>query len=106
MKKINMKGFKVTVTNKDGIKREIDYGLKESLVEILFHPTLKLNSIKLLKQNDLAKKISDAGDELLLEEEEYSRMKEALEKIEGLGKNDVELVQRVVNAETVEVKPK
>ena len=106
MKKINMKAFNVTVRDGNGKEKEIKYGLKESLIEIIFNQALKLNSLKLLKQNDLAKKIETAGDELLLEEEEYVRVKEALDKVEGLGKNDVELVQRVMNAETVEVTAK
>ncbi len=105
MRKINMVGFKVLVYRNDE-KKELDYAIKDSMIEIIFNPALKLNSIKLLKQNDLAQKILAAGDELLLEEEEYNRLKEAFEKVEGLGKNDVELVKRIFDAEKVEVEAK
>jgi len=106
MRKINMREFKVSIFNKDMSKQEVDYALKDSIIEIIFNPALKLNGTRLLKQNDLAKKVLDAEDELLLEDEEYNRLKDALEKVEGLGKNDVILVERVINAEKVEIQAK
>lgn len=106
MKKISLKPYNVMVWNKDGSQKEIAYGIKESMVEILYNPALKLNSINLLKQEGLAKKIVDAGEELLLEEEEYTRLKNALGVIEGLGKNDLEMIHRIVDAEDVVVEIK
>ena len=107
MKKINMSPYTVSVRQPDGTMKDINYGIKESMVEILYNPALKLNSINLLKQETLAKKIADcAGDELLLEEEEYSRLKTALGVIEGLGKNDITMVHRIVDAEDVVVEVK
>lgn len=107
MKRINIKPFTVSVRGPDGTQKEINYAFKESLVEILFSPMLKLNTVNLLKQEILAKKIIECtGDELLLEDEEYSRVETALGKVEGLGKNDIEMVHRIVEAETVQVEPK
>ena len=107
MKKINMKAYTVSARTPDGQIKEINYGIKESMVEILYNPALKLNSINLLKQETLAKKIADcAGDELLLEEDEYVRLKNALGVIEGLSKNDLSMVHRIVEAEEVEVTEK
>lgn len=107
MKKIDMTPFMIKVRQSDGIEKEGKYGLKESLVEILYNPSLKLNAISLLRQEELAKKIAGSPDtELLLEEEEYTRLKTALETVQGLGKNDIELVHRVMDAITVEVSAK
>lgn len=105
MKKINMRGFKVTVF-RDGERVEVDYAIKDSIIEILFNPALKLNGSRILKQNELAKKVLETGDDLVVEEEEYNRIKDAFEKVEGLGKNDVELVSRIINAEKVEIEVK
>ena len=106
MKKINMKAFTVSVRIPDGSTKEINYAIKDSLIEVLFSPTLKLNTINLLKQEILAKKIIECGDELLLEDEEYTRLQSALSKVEGLGKNDIEMVHRVLEATSIEVEPK
>ena len=106
MRKINTTTYKTTVRSISGEVKEVDYGVKDSLATILFHPGLKLNAIDLLKQNKLANKVLESGDELLLEEEEYSRVKAALEVVTGLGKNDVEFVTRILEAETIEVTEK
>lgn len=107
MRKIDIRPFVVVINEPDGGKREVGYRFKESIIEILFNPNLKLNSVNLLKQDELAKKIMNAGEEeLLLEEEEYIRVKAALDTIQGLTKNDVELVRRIINATEVEVKAK
>ena len=100
-----MKAFTVSVRDGD-IKREVNYGLKESMAALLFQPALKLNSVSLLRQDELAKKIIDSGDELLLEEEEYLRLKVAVDTVQGLGQNDVELVRRIINAPEIEVTAK
>ena len=102
-----MSPYTVSARTPDGQTKEINYGIKESMVEILYNPALKLNSINLLKQETLAKKIADCvGDELLLEEEEYSRLSHALSVIEGLGKNDISMCHRIIDAETVTVEAK
>lgn len=102
-----MTPFNVTVRNLEGVTREVNYGLKESMVEVLYNAALKLNSSALLKQETLARKIADSDNTaLLLEDEEYSRLKLAIEAMQGFTKNDLTLVHRVVDAETVEVEVK
>lgn len=103
MKKINLSAFTVKMRMPDGTEKDINYGIKESIIDILYNPALKLNSINLLKQEVLAKKVLDSGDEMLLEEEEYTRLKNALSAVEGLGKNDITMVHRIVDAEDTEV---
>lgn len=106
MKKINMSLLNVKLVGQDGVEVEVRYALKESMVEMLFHPLLKLNSFNLLRNEELAKKIINSGNELLIEDEEYERMKSALETIEGLRKNDLGMVHRILDAETVQVETK
>jgi len=45
-------------------------------------------------------------DEILLEEEEYQRIKKALDTYKGFGRNDIELITRINEAEKVEVETK
>ena len=105
MKKINLKNYVGKGFNPN-TNRVIDapYDVKESLVAFLFGRNLNLNPVQLLKQNKLANKILDAKDSVILETEEYDRLKKALEVGEGLGRNEVELCQRVLEAEEVKVK--
>lgn len=100
MRKINLQDYSVEVVGPDGNKRTIPYNVKDSLVSLLFIKELKLNAAQLLKQNILANKILGAGDEIVLEEEEYERVLAAVNKLEGFSKNDVELVSRVVEAQS------
>lgn len=101
-----MKPYPVEIRDPEGKKKEIPYGTKESLVAILFNPALKLTGLTLLRQDELARKVADSGDELLLEEEEYERIRAAIEAVEGLGRNDVEFVRRIIDAPKVDVSVK
>lgn len=105
MRKITLEPYQIKVRTTDG-EKEITYGIRESFVEILFNPGLKLGGAALLKQNELAEKIMKADDTILLEEEEYQRVKIAIETVEGLGKNDVEFVRRILEAQEISVQEK
>ena len=43
---------------------------------------------------------------ILVEEEDYRKLRQAFETIEGFTKNDMELVKRVLEAEEIEVEEK
>lgn len=84
-----------------------DYLVRESIVEMLFNPSLGLSAKDLLDRDPLARRIKDLpGNDLLLEEAEYKKVLTALEALRGLGRHDVEFVKRVFNAPTVEVQAK
>lgn len=78
--------------------------VKDALIEIMFQPVLKLKAKSLLEQNILAKKILEAKDEILLEEAEYRKILMAIERVEGLTRNEVKLVERILNCPEVKVK--
>ena len=103
MKKLDLRAYLVKVKRTSGEIEEVPYQMKESLIEILFNPSLKLNGVKVLKQNALAMKIEASGDELLLEDEEHERVLHALSLVEGIGRNEVEFARRIIEAESVTV---
>ena len=75
------------------------YPVKDALINVLFgQPGLKAREI--LRRDDIARKILAAdGPDLALEDAEYDQLKQAFEVAEGFGRNDVELVRRVLTAQ-------
>jgi len=113
MRKLNLNDYMVKVKAPDQmnpgqkIEGEFPYHFKDSILNLLFNPALQLNSAELVKQNVLAMKLEQCKeDEILLEDEEYNRIKKAVDTFKGFGRNDVELVTRINEAEVVEVKSK
>lgn len=85
----------------------IRYSVKDSLLVMLFHPDLRIQAKELLDRDKLAHRLDECKEKfILLEETEYSMIKRAVDTISGYGRNDVELVRRVLDAETVEVQEK
>jgi len=81
----------------------LPYRVKESILNILFLPALKLMGATLVRQNILAMKIEQAQDEIMLEEEEYERVKKAAEAYPAQSRADVQLIDRILN-KTTEIK--
>lgn len=89
------------------IDTEFPYRVKDSILNLMFIPQLQLSGAELVKQNVLAIKLETCkDDEILLEEEEYQRIKRAVDAFKGFNRNDVELVTRINEAEVVEVQSK
>jgi hypothetical protein len=106
MKKLFLSDYEVEIEI-DGKKVKKPFQVKESILEILFHPDLKLAGRELLKQNELAEKIEKCNEDfILLENEEHNKILRALELTTGLGRNAVEFVKRIIEAQNVEVKEK
>ena len=110
MRKLNLKDYIVKVKAPDQmnpgqvIEGEFPYSFKDSVLNLLFIPDLQLNGAELVKQNVLAMKLEQCKeDEILLEDTEYNRVKRAIDTFKGFGRNDVELVTRINEAEVVEV---
>ena len=85
MRKLNFKTYTVKVRVPDKINpqeiidAEIPYPFKDSLLNLMFNPALQLNGAELVKQNVLAMKLETCKeDEILLEDEEYNRIKRAI----------------------------
>lgn len=111
MREINLAQYEVQAraVPQDGKGTTLDktfkYDVRGSLIEILFAPELGLKALEVLARDDLARKIRDWPDEtLLLEDAEYEKVKSAIENVTGLGRDEIELIRRVLNASKVEVK--
>jgi len=96
----------VKIFQPDGTSKEIPYNTKDSIIQLMFHPELRLGGLDLLKQNKVAEKILKAGIDVLLEEDEYGQVKRAVESFKGFTQNEVELVKRVLECPEVKVKEK
>jgi hypothetical protein len=87
-----------TIDVRDYKVGEAEYRVKDGLIAILMHPELRLSAVELLKRNRLGQRILDAIETIKLEEEDYTRLKGAVEGVTGFSRADVELVQRVLEA--------
>ena len=83
------------------------YPVKDTILMLLFSPVQRLSGLEVVKQQALALKIETCtSDDILLEDAEWDRLKLAFDKFEGFNREDVELVERINNAEEVEVEQK
>lgn len=81
------------------------YEVKRSLIVVLFHPDRKLDAFDTLKAQKIAQKIEAAPESVLLEESEYEQLLEGIKVTRGFTRNDVELIERVLNAPEVNLDP-
>jgi hypothetical protein len=105
MRKLSLKDYTVKAKYPDQmnpgrvIEGEIPYHFKDSVLNLLFNRDLQLSGAELVKQNVLAIKLETCkSDEILLEEEEYQRIRKAIDAFRGFTRNDVELVTRLNDA--------
>ena len=113
MRKLNLKDYTVKVKYPDKmnpgkeIEAELPYKFKDSILNLMFTRELQLDGAELVKQNVLAMKLEQCkDDEILLEEDEWGRIKKAISVFKGFTRQDMELVTRINEAEIVEVKSK
>lgn len=104
MRKINVSNYKIKAEPTPGNIQEIDYAVKNSLINILLHNSLGLTGLEIYNRSPIADKIKNAeGEFLMLEDAEYEKLLSAVKSLKGFGANDQELVKRVIDAETVDV---
>ena len=113
MRKLNIANYMVKIKVPDKInlgqmiEGEHPYHVKDSILNLLFIQDLQLTGAELVKQNVLAMKLESCKeDEILLEDEEWGRIKRAVDTFKGFDRNAVELVIRINEAEVVEVTKK
>lgn len=104
MRKIDLINYDVEVPKEGGGKKTIPYQVKDSIQMALYNPELRLDYKSLFENDRVAQKIVSAQGSVLLEESEYEKLKHAFEIIKGFGKEDVELVRRILEAPPIEVK--
>ncbi|MBA7702343.1 hypothetical protein ES703_111107 [subsurface metagenome] len=117
MRKLNLADYmaKIKISDPENPMEEIKevefpYHVRDSILNLMFSPQLQLSNAEVVKQNVLAIKLEQCNDgEVLLEDEEYDRIKKAFDIFRGFGRPDVELVKRINEApvaEVEEIKPK
>ena len=106
MRKINVEPYPIVMGALDGQEITEDFKVRESLEICLFHPSLNLDGRELMKRRKILHKIEEADGTLLLEDDEWEKLKQAFETITGFSKNELPLVERVLEAEQIEVKEK
>jgi len=74
------------------------YKVKDSILNIMFLPSLGLQGAALVKQNVLAMKIEQCQvGRIVLEEEEYQRILAAANTYKAQSRADVQLIDRILN---------
>jgi len=106
MRKLNLENYIVSIRDEQGKLNDIPYAFKEAIINLMFHPDLRLSGTELLKTNIVAEKIMEADKEIILEEEEYNRVKNAVDSFKGFGRSEVNLVKRVTECPEIDVKEK
>jgi len=106
MRKLDLKKYNVEVRDAKGVTQLIPYDFKEGIIQLMFHPNLQLSGKALLDTNIVAEKLIKADKEILLEEEEYSKIKSAIDNFKGFSRNEVRLVERIHNCPQVDIKEK
>jgi hypothetical protein len=80
------------------------YDVRGSLSALCFVPELQLNGTALMQMQEIAKAILDCPDQsILLNEQDWQKLKRACEVHVGFTRAEVELVRRVIEAVAVEV---
>lgn len=89
------------------VDKRVDYNVRGSIVALLLNRGLNLCGAELLVQDRLAGKIHDCdADHILLDASEMQKVQDATNRFRGFGIEDVELVQRILEAPEVDVEEK
>lgn len=88
------------------VSAKVEYNVKDQLCALLFHPDLKLTATQAREREKVKTTILKANNAVNLEEQEHNWVKQGLDVARGFTANDLELINRVYDAEDVEVNPK
>jgi len=84
--------------------KSVPYNVKQSIAGILFHPDLRLTMREALSRKSLADSIENCQEEFIyLHPGDFTKVKDAFNKVQGFGKNDIELLSRIDNASECDV---
>ena len=101
-----MKAMRIDLTPFVAEGQQVQYPVKETLANILISPMLKLNASELLLNFEVRQEVLKADGAILLSPEHYQRAKNAMDGVQGFSGSDVEFVQRIMNAQEVEIESK
>lgn len=101
MREIDVQRYPVKAMTPEGVK-EVPYDVQASMVNVLFAQE-RMKAVEVLKRHAIAEMIRKAEGSVLLEEADYEVLKGAFDAFEGWREQDVELIQRVLEAPKVEI---
>ena len=108
MRRLDLSPYTVTIKVQDPaapgniIDEPKPYDVKGSIVNVLFAGGAE--GRVLLKKDAVAQKIEAADDTVLLEDAEFKLIEEAFQAWKRFGRNEVELVRRIEDAERVNLR--
>ena len=80
------------------------YGVRKTLAIILFHPNQKIEAREAILRDKLCEKIEKStGNMFLLEERDWEKLKQSVETLPYVGRDDIKLIERILNAQEVPV---
>jgi hypothetical protein len=108
-KKIDLKNY--FVKNNDPLgtteSKEVEYNVKEAMVNIITSPQQKHKGFRQLYYDDIAREILNAKEDfIILDQSKYDEVYKCFDDIIGYSRNDAELLRRIKDAETVELEEK
>lgn len=107
MRKLNLANYSLERIAADDTEFTQTYEVRRSLITMLMHQDLKLNGMELLDRDALGHKIKGCTEDVvLLEEAEWGKLNQAVNKLTGFNGDDMELIKRIIKAEVVEVAEK
>jgi len=106
VRKVNLEPYTILIPDTSGKDTPITVDVKDWIANVIFHPDLKLNGREVIQRGKLSEKIEKADKEVILEEVEYQKIKEAFDSVKGFSKMHIELLERVFGAQMIEVEEK
>lgn len=82
---------------------KVPVNVKDQLVNLLYHPQLRLTASQARERRVIRRKLLDANSYIYLEDAEYEKVKQGMDVAQGFGAGDLELIDRIYDAETVKV---
>lgn len=108
-KKIHIANYKIELMTSSGgsTGKNQNYNVRESVVNVITAPEQKHKGFIHLQYMDIAKKFLDCKEDyLILTEDEYEKVYRAFDNFTGFSRFDGELLQRIQDAEEVELEEK
>ena len=101
MRKLDLKNYTFSLTDQKGVIRVKTYNFKETVKDVLTSHGLGLNGPELLNAMEVAAKVNNAKNEVLLDDRDYRLITETCGKFRGFQKFDEQFLKRIYNCPIV-----
>jgi len=101
MRRLDLKNYTFSLTDQKGVIRVKTYNFKETVKDVLTSHGLGLNGPELLNAMEVALKVSNAKNEVLLDDRDYRLITETCGKFRGFQKFDEQFLKRIYNCPIV-----